>query len=237
MGNEILDILETPESNFEESTFEEILSNESDVLCGVNRVQKNFSNLYFKVFPNCLIKHHDSGEVKYVFYTVTHNVDHVFYFSRNLFKKLGTGYFDDTKHRSFTETDRVIALSKGIFFSEKDDHVQVWLYNDITLLLQYRTSPLCQLALMITIKPEKTLDRSIRRRGTIFDFLKFNIHELLGREEIAKVKTFEEGDFVSPHLLPLSFHHLPSTIPITILNLLLNRNLFLLSIQRYPCVN
>jgi len=71
-------LLNTPESCFEEASFSELMSNADDVLSRVNRVQKNFRNIYFGVFDGCLIKHHDNGEVKWVFFTVTKDSKRIF---------------------------------------------------------------------------------------------------------------------------------------------------------------
>ena len=185
-------MLGIPEKNFSNAAFEELLSNEGDVLSGVNKVQKNFSDKYFDLFDGCLIKHYDNGDVKFIFYTITRQADKILSLAKVLFDEFGAGLFDDKKHRSFTEVDKIIALANGIFFNEKDDHVHVWLYDDLIFLLQFRTNPLHQLSLMITIKPTMVLDRSVRRQGTIFEHLKFNIHEMLNTLDVSTTKEFEK---------------------------------------------
>src|SRR5215212_3370911 len=90
---DFLKILKTPEENFENASFEELLSNISDILSGVNKVQKNFSQLYFNIFNGCLIKHHDNGDIKFVFYTTTSDYNTILKISSILFKEFGQGVY------------------------------------------------------------------------------------------------------------------------------------------------
>jgi hypothetical protein len=83
-----IDTLKLKETDFHDASFEELMSNTDDVIAGVNRVQKNFSKVYFNIFNNCLIKHHDDGDVKFLFYTVTKDATSIIRFSSELFDQL-----------------------------------------------------------------------------------------------------------------------------------------------------
>ena len=61
------EVLHTPEKHFEDASFEQLMSNTADVLAEVNKVQTNFRDKYFDQFDGCLVKHHDNGDVKWVF--------------------------------------------------------------------------------------------------------------------------------------------------------------------------
>lgn len=190
---DFLKILNIPESNFEEASFNELLSNEDDVLSGVNRVQKNFKDIYFNTFNGSLIKHHDNGNIKFIFFTKTNNYKKIISISDSLFTQFGDGIFDDRKSIPFTNHDKIKLLSNGIYQSETDDIVHLWQYHNLSILLQYRTSPLQQFSLFITIHQEREKDTSIRRNGTILDLLSFDINTLFDTDEIHKTID-QEGD-------------------------------------------
>src|SRR5690349_12482217 len=99
---EFLNILKTPEMNFQTAPFQELLSNTDDILSGVNQVQKNFSNIYFDIFDSCLIKHHDNGDLKFVFYTTTQDFNAIMRISSILFTAFGQGIYDDQRFIPFT---------------------------------------------------------------------------------------------------------------------------------------
>jgi hypothetical protein len=186
--------LKTPEQRFEEASFEELMSNQSDVLCGVNKVQKNFSENYLGFFPNCLVKYHDNGDIKFVFYTTTYDSKKILSFSEMMFTELGEGVHNEPHTTSFRNQAKVVALSKKIYFNSSDEILHLWMHDDLTFLLQYRVQPLCQLSLMVTIKAQKTPDHSIRRKGTILELLSFDIDTLLASEHIKEEKELENDE-------------------------------------------
>jgi hypothetical protein len=135
-------ILRTPETKFDGASFDQLLSNEDDVVSGVNRVQTNFKDVYFNIFNGCLVKHHDNGDIKFIFYSVVTDTTVIITFADILFKELGHGYYKQEQFTPFTNQDKVIQLSRGVFSSVKDDIGQVWLHDDLTFFLQYKTEPL-----------------------------------------------------------------------------------------------
>jgi len=189
----ILNSLNLNESNFEDASQEELFSNEDDLACGVNRVQKNFDNTFFSQFENMLIKHYDNGDVKYIFYTQTRDTSKIFKISDFLFQEFGHGFFDDRKHTPFREKEKVLSLSQGKYLSNKDELLHLWFVDKYTILLQYRISPMRQFVLSITEKSNKELNQSIRTNGTILDLLKLDVNILLKENEYEKEIKVEEG--------------------------------------------
>ena len=86
-------ILGTQPGDFQDASFEQLMSNPDDILLKVNRVQMNFKKRYFGVFNNCLIKHHDDGNVKFTFYTTTDDTGKVSAIARTLTEQFGPGFF------------------------------------------------------------------------------------------------------------------------------------------------
>lgn len=187
------EILKIKEDQFSDASFDELMSNTDDVLVGVNRVQKCFSKSFFGLFNNCLIKHHDNGNVKFIFYTVTNDAKRIIEVSSVLFAGLGHGYFDDNRFTPFTNQQKIKELAQGIYLQDSDEIVHTWLHENVSLLLQYRIDPLRQFSLMVTIAAPKQYDSSIRRKGTILDLLHFNIDQLLSTEPIEKRSETEAG--------------------------------------------
>ena len=190
---DFFEILKLNEAGFNEASFDELLSNTDDVIAGVNRVQKNFNQTFFNIFNNCLIKHHDNGDIKFVFYTVTNEAKSIIEFASVLFNELGTGNFDDRRFTPFTNQQKIIEIFQGIYLQESDELVHFWFHENISFLLQYRISPLRQFSLMITKGAPKEYDLSVRRKGTILDLLDFNIDQLLSAEPTELKEEFD-GD-------------------------------------------
>ena len=179
---DFLETLKLNESDFHDASFDELLSNTDDVLVGVNRVQKNFNKKIFNIFNNTLIKHHDNGDIKFIFYTTTNDGNKVYDFATTLFNEFGQGIFDDRRFTPFTNKQKINNLSQGTYFHQSDEIVHSWFYENISFLLQYKISPLQQFSFMVTIGAPKQYDFTIRRKGTILDLLSFDIHTLLNTE-------------------------------------------------------
>lgn len=186
--------LRVPESHFEDASFDELLSNQDDVIAGVNRVQKNFSKIHFDIFDGCLIKHHDDGDLKIIFYTTSNDSNKIIAISKILFHEFGTGYFKDTEQVPFSNVEKIVSLSNGNFENEHDSILHVWLFQNLSILLQYKTDPFWQFSLMITKKAVRILDTSIRRNGTILDLLTLDIKNILTQEAIMQNDEYVNGE-------------------------------------------
>ncbi len=193
-GNQtVLDSLNLSQSDFEEASGEELLSNPDDLACGVIRVQKKFDTTFFDLFDNMLIKHHDNEEVKYIFYTQTNNSGKIIEIADFLFEEFGHGYFDDRKHTPFHQNEKIISLSQGKYLTSRDEIVHVWLLDKFSIVLQYRIQPMRQFVLSVTEKQEKEVNKSVRRKGTILSHLKLDANKLLQENEIDKEVEIENG--------------------------------------------
>ena len=188
-GNrDFFDILKLKHSDFTDATVDQLLSNMDDVMVGVNRVQKKFNKTFFGIFNGCLIKHHNNGDIKIIFYTDTDNDETVSKFSDVFFEELGNGLFDNTRFTPFTEKQKIKAISQGFFTVEKDEMVHTWLLKEVAFVLQYRIDPLQQFSLMVTISKPKQIDRSVRKNGTILNLLQFNPNEVLLSDPTSLIK-------------------------------------------------
>lgn len=193
-GNrDLFGLIDTPEKNFEVASFEELLSNSDDVLSGVNKVLKNFRNVYFGIFNGCLVKYHDDGDIKFVFFTETVDTDKIVEMATVLLNEFGHGYFKSEDSFPFSQLNRVHDIASGCFDNTFLDLVTVWHCDDLSLLLQYRVSPLWQFSLMVTKSLKKAIDKSIRRNGTILDIVNLNIHHLLNQKALTENPEFQEG--------------------------------------------
>lgn len=189
----ILDSLNLSQSDFEEASGEELLSNSDDLVSGVNRVQKKFDTTFFKLFENMLIKHHDNGDVKYIFYTQTNDANKIIEIADFIFGEFGNGYYDDRKHTPFHKKEKVISLSQGKYLTNRDEIVHVWLLDKYSIVLQYRIQPMRQFVLSVTEKQEKEVNKSVRRKGTILNHLKLDANALLQESEIDKEVEIEKN--------------------------------------------
>lgn len=190
---DFFETLKVDESHFNDAPFDELMSNTDDVIVGVNRVQKNFNKRFFDVFDNCLIKHHDNGDVKFVFYTVTNEPKKVIDFATVMISELGTGIFDNRRFTPFTNHQKIKDLSQGIYLQDSDEVVHSWFHDNVSFVLQYRIYSLRQFSLIVTIDAPKQHDSSIRRKGTILDLLNFNLDDLLNTEPLTQREELSGG--------------------------------------------
>jgi hypothetical protein len=173
-------ILKLPAEKFEDASFEMLMANEHDILAGVNKVRMRFDVNCFGAFTDILMKFHDNGDIKVVFYGSNSDVDAIFKLFELLTGQLGAGIFNQEKFLSFRDRENInrVATSQG--FGMGMDVVHSWsLAEDISILLQYCQVPRHQFSLMITIHKPQMLDHSKKDNGTIADLLAINIYDLL----------------------------------------------------------
>ncbi len=75
--NDILGILALRESSFRNQPYDQILENPSDIASGVIAVKTKFNIKAFGIFDGMLIKEHDNGDIKYIFYTKTRDYNKI----------------------------------------------------------------------------------------------------------------------------------------------------------------
>lgn len=188
-------LLSLDESEFIDASFEQIMLNESDVLSGVSDVKIHQSSIFFKLFDGCLIKYHDNGDVKLVLYTITKDYEKILQMSYVFSDELGTGYWDN-EHTDYFNKNNVTNLASANNYSGKDI-VHIWLYNNLSFLLQYKVAPLREFSLMITIGKEKVIDRAVKRSGTILDLLDFEINTLLVSNSCKRTLEYKDDYVIS----------------------------------------
>lgn len=192
-GDSVLEMIGLSENRFSEVAHDKLLDNPDDIAAGVIKVKTKFHLDIFGIFENALIKEHDNGDIKYIFYTTTTDPKKVIEIRDVLFKHLGLGRYDSDRHTSFQETEKIKSLANKKFTSDNDDLVNVWVLDKVTVLLQYRTNPLNQFSLFVTKTTRKSINRDIRRNGTILNLLKTNFSLLTMSQEESKHIELKEG--------------------------------------------
>lgn len=181
------------ESTFETMPYQSILDNPSDVAAGVNKVKLKTKISAFEVFDSVLIKYYDNGEVKYLFYTTSKDHLRINELSKTLFEKLGPGVYDSDHDLTFKNSSNIIALAGGK--SERDVR-NVWLTEKYSVVIQYRTQPLHQFALILTQQVERLVDTS-SRRGTVYDLLPLDLNKIFLQKEISVEANFLDDGSVN----------------------------------------
>lgn len=189
------EILNLPSQKFSDASFEQLMANPNDVLAGVNSVRMLFDIDVFNIFENILLKHHDNGDVKAVFYTTTKNAKAILELFGQLHKHLGTGLYKE-EFSSFHQKESVELLARDPSIHGGKDVIHFWiLAGDVTILLQYTHVPQQEFSLLINFLGPKQIDYTVRRNGTIANSLKLNIHELFDRDFLNEEKQKDK----SPH--------------------------------------
>lgn len=176
------EILNVPAHKFTDASFEQLMSNEGDVLAGVNKVRMLLNVRSFGVFTNILLKYRDNGDVQAVFFGTTNNVDAVLKTFDLLQKDIGTGIFKQQEFVSFQDVEGIRLLAREKHSPMEKDAVHYWsLADDVSVVLQYTSTPARQFSLLITVNAPRVVDHSPRRKGTIADLLQLNIQDILSQ--------------------------------------------------------
>ena len=186
----VFKLLDTPEDFFEEAPFEQLFSNEDDVLHGLNRIQRDFDGFYFGVFTRAIIKYFDNGKIEIELLAQTHDAEKVISFSNNLIERFKDEMFKNNKQPMFCDKARIVQFCEGKTGTAPTKIIDVWNAYGLTFKLVYTNAAPNVFGFIITIEPEKIVDMSVRRKGTILDLLDFDIDltlaigETYGPEEI-----------------------------------------------------
>ncbi|MBL7731844.1 MAG: hypothetical protein JNM88_11755 [Chitinophagaceae bacterium] len=186
-------LLGTRPERFREASFEEIMSNEDDVLAHINRVQVNTNDRFFDLFDVCLVKHNDAGDIEYIFVTTTSDATRIIEMSDVMFEELGIGIYDNYQFSSFREHDKIWSLAKGNYNEPTDAPMHIWSHENISFCLYYRITPLRQFTFSISVKAPEVADTSVRKKGTILDMLRFNPETLLQDEPVHQQEEYSGG--------------------------------------------
>ena len=165
-GNEnVLQILGLNESSFRTVSYEQLLENPADIAAGVTGVKTKHNTKAFGIFNDILLKEHDNGDLKHIFYTTTRDYDKINDIAETIYSVLGTGYFDAELPSSFKDKKKLVNLTKGISESIDDEIMNLWVIENITVLLQYKSQPMFEFSLFVTKTTEKKIDRTSRISG------------------------------------------------------------------------
>jgi hypothetical protein len=187
-------LLNKTEFDFSEASFELLMENTDDVLSGVNKVLICNTNVNFCSFENCLIKFHDNDDEKLVLYSTTNDTSLINEIAGILISELGIGIYDDKEYASFKDFEQITDISEYNINQDIKDVVQFWRFLNLSFVLQYKVSPLQQFSLMITKSVKKEIDISIRRKGTVLDFMTIDLIEIFNQEELIKNEEIENGE-------------------------------------------
>lgn len=196
-GNEnILGILGLKESSFNNESYDQIFENPADIASGVIGVKTKFNTKAFDLFDNILLKEIDNGDLKHIFYTTTRDFNKINSIAETIYSVLGTGYFDAEVPSSFKDKEKLRNFTKGIF-GQDDEIMNLWLIDNITVLLQYRSQPMFELSLFVTKNKEKDIDRKSRIKGNITELLKTDIDSIFLKQEDSKTENIEVDGTIS----------------------------------------
>src|SRR5580704_2177739 len=112
---------------FIKAPFSELMENTDDVVAVVNRVLVKRYGQFFGIFPHGLVKFHDQGEVKFVFYGINNDIFQLLTTVNLIFDRLGLGIKDNRKGIPFTNVQKLLALARGEFTDETDNMLHLWL--------------------------------------------------------------------------------------------------------------
>lgn len=187
-------LLGLKETYFESVPFLNILDNSCDIASGVTGIRASSGVIVLDMFDTAIIKEYDSGDVKYIFSTITSDSNKIEDFAEVLFREFGPGVYDDARYSSFHDEEKIRMLAQGEYRSPKDELVHIWIHTPWVVLLQYRIEPLREFSLFLTRKKIKEIDRSIRRKGTILDILTVDIREILQQQEESRLIEARENE-------------------------------------------
>ncbi len=197
-GNEnVLKILGLNKSSFKTESYEQILENPADIASGVIGVKTKFNIKTFGIFNDILLKEHDNGDLKHIFYTTTRNYEKIDSVAETIYSVLGTGYFDSELPTSFKDKKKLSNLTKGISDSIDDEIMNLWIIGNITVLLQYKSQPIFEFSLFVTKTTEKDVDRASRQSGNITELLKTDLSTLFLEQEDSKTKNIDDDGIIS----------------------------------------
>lgn len=197
-GNEnVLKILGLSEGSFRTESYEQILENPADIAAGVIGVKTKFNTKTFGIFKNILLKEHDNGDLKHIFYTTTRDYEKIDSVAETIYSVLGTGYFDAELPTSFKDKKKLSNLTKGISESIDDEIMNLWIIENITVLLQYKSQPMFEFSLFVTKTTEKDVDRTSRQSGNITELLKTNFSTLFLKQENSRIENIDDDGNIS----------------------------------------
>ncbi|PRX54400.1 hypothetical protein [Flagellimonas meridianipacifica] len=193
----VLDILALKESSFKNESYDQILNNPSDIASGVVAVKTKFNINAFGIFDSILIKEHDNGDIKYILYTKTRDYSKIIETADTIHSILGESLYNPELHSSFTEKKKVLNLTQGAYQSLNDELVDVWVLDNITILLQYRIDPMFEFSLFVTKHLQKEINRAPRKNWTIAKYLKNDFSYIFSNSEESKIEVLSEDETIA----------------------------------------
>ena len=192
-NDDVLKLLQLEEKSFDNASYEQILENPADIASGVTEVKTKFNVNVFQTFENILIKHHDNGDIKYIFYKTTRDYKEINDIAKTIYNILGEGYYKN-EHNSFKEKDRLINSINSL---EEKDFVNVWLLENITILLQYKPGFQNEFSFFVTKSLPMKIDYSSRTNGTILDLLQSDLSAIFSEQEDFKEEDYNEDEIIN----------------------------------------
>ena len=192
-GTSVLEALGLSQTELNQVSFEQLLENPDDIGDGVIKVETKFDTVFLSAFDTLFIKHHDNGDVRYLFFTTTGNASLIIRISQAIFEKFGGGMYDDSRFAPFTRKDKIIGLAKGKYKNKRDALFHTWTLKNTSISIAYKISPLRQFTLTITQKQPRILDTEVRTKGTIGQVFNLDINSVLIQNEISQTVFIEKG--------------------------------------------
>lgn len=172
--------------------------NEMDAEEGVLEVYYKNGVNYFDLFKEIEVKIMRNGERIYHLFTISRDYERITLISKELYKTLGGGIYDDKRHSSFREVDKIKKLAKGRTKKADEELITVWYFKNVTFTLKYLIQPKMRLLMFtVNITPEKKVIEK-----NILEALNNDYVSLI--ESSAKIKTEQlDSGFLEDYFITL----------------------------------
>jgi hypothetical protein len=204
----VLQILGLNENSFKTVPYDQLLNNPADIASGVIGVKTKFKIRAFGIFDNILIKEHDNGDIKYIFHTTTRDYNKINEIADTIHSILGESLYNPEIHSSFTEKNKILNITRGSYESLTNELVDVWVIENITVLLQYRIDPMFEFSLIVTKCLPKEINRESRKNWTVAKYLKNDFSTIFSEQEDSKIEVLSDDGTVASVKY---YYHLDST--------------------------
>lgn len=164
--------------------------NNDDKADGVIEVYYKEGLNFFDVFDKLEIKIHKDGKRVYNLYTVSKSASDVTLISQQLYNRLGAGLYDERRHSSFRDLDKIKLLARGRAKSFKDECFTNWYFEYVSFTLYYLRQPKRQFIFKVSFEPKKKVIA-----GTIMELLSSDYHNLLKSALKINSEVTENGRF------------------------------------------
>lgn len=147
-----------------------------DTKAGVIEAYYKNNITYFDIFDEIGVEINKNGERDYHLFTTTNDYNKITLLSKELYKTLGMGLYNDERHSTFRETEKIKNLALGKANNSKDELITIWYFKHVTFSLKYLIKPQRRFMFSVMITPQKQV-------------IKRNIYDALQNDYIAIIES------------------------------------------------